>query len=474
MYQPTIGLEIHIELKTESKMFCGCFNNPDEVRANFNTCPICLGHPGTMPVINREAVNSVLKLGLAVGGTIPSVSRFDRKSYFYPDLPKGYQISQYQQPLVEGGYLAGVKITRIHLEEDTARLVHVKGGSLIDFNRAGIPLMELVTEPNIRSAEEAITFARELQLILRYLGISHANMEKGQMRIEVNISVSEDSVLGTKVEIKNLNSFATIKKAINEEIERQKKILEAGGSVAQETYGTAVAKNIAGVTVGSQRSKEASHDYRYFPEPDLPPLDLTKFSLEELRLSLPELPVEKRARFTQEYNLAPAQIEILIGDSCIADYFEKVAKELKFQIPNSKFQILYNYLTSDLFGLMTEQGIALRGLKINPKQLAELVCLIAEDEISSRIAKDVLKEMFLTGLNPRQIIGEKGLSQISDEAIINKTIEKVMAENPAALQDYQKGKANALQFLIGQAMKELKGQANPEILKKLFEKYLLS
>lgn len=470
MYKPTIGLEIHSELKTKSKMFCASPNNSDETRPNFNVCPVCLGHPGTLPVINEEAVKAVIKLGLAVAGKIPSISRFDRKSYFYPDLPKGYQISQYKQPLVEGGNLNGVKITRVHLEEDVGRLVHSPDGksSLVNFNRAGVPLMELVTEPDIKSGEEAVVFAKELQLILRYLGISEANMEKGQMRVEVNISLSQDNEMGTKVEIKNLNSFKSVKEAVDYEIKRQTEILEEGKQVIHETRGW---DDVKRVTV-SQRSKEKAHDYRYFPEPDLPPLDLAKFNIKELKDSLPELPAAKRNRFKKEYGLTLAQAEILIEDNSIAGYFEEAAKELKLLASDYKPQVLFNYLTSDFFGLITEQGISLKESKINPRQLAELTGLIIENKISSRIAKDVLREMFLTGLNPKQIIKEKGLSQISDEAIIEKTIDEVIAENPAALQDYKKGKANALQFLIGQAMKKLKGQANPEILKNLFEKYL--
>ncbi|MEK7574084.1 MAG: Asp-tRNA(Asn)/Glu-tRNA(Gln) amidotransferase subunit GatB [Patescibacteria group bacterium] len=478
-YQPVIGLEIHCELKTKGKMFCGCPNNPDEVRANFNVCPVCLGHPGTLPVINRQAVESVLKLGLALGGKIPAVSRFDRKSYFYPDLPKGYQISQYKQPLVKGGSLAGVKITRIHLEEDTGALSHdKKNHSLVDFNRAGIPLMELVTEPDIRNAEEAVIFAKELQLILRYLGISDANMEKGQMRIEVNISVSNDDKLGTKAEIKNLNSFRAVEESIKYEIKRQTEILEQGGKNVQETRGW---DDVRKETV-SQRFKEESHDYRYFPEPDLPPIELSSFDLDNLKNEIPELPAEKRIRFEKKYGLTAIQTEIIIEDIRVVKYFEEAAGELKFQILNSpatrdtaqqdKFQILYNYLTSDLFGLMAEQGVALKDLKIVPKQLAELVGLIMENEISSRIAKDVLKEMFLTGLSPRQIVQEKELSQISDVGEIENVVKKIIAENLKAVEDYKKGKENILQFLIGKAIADLRGRGNPEVIKKIFKKLI--
>jgi aspartyl-tRNA(Asn)/glutamyl-tRNA(Gln) amidotransferase subunit B len=466
-YIPIIGLEIHCELKTQSKMFCGCANNPDETRANFNVCPICLGHPGTLPVINQKAVKSVLKLGLALNGKIPAVSRFDRKSYFYPDLPKGYQISQYKQPLVEGGNLMGVKITRIHLEEDTGTLSHTKKNySLVDFNRAGIPLMELVTEPDIENTEQAVAFAKELQLILRYLEISDADMEKGQMRIEVNLSLCQNKEkLGTKVEIKNLNSFRAVKEAIDCEIKRQSEILDKGEAIKQETCGWDDVKKI---TV-SQRTKEESHDYRYFPEPDLPPLELSRFDLDNLKNKMPELPVEKRERFKKEYNLTPAQTEILISDIGVADYFEEAAEELKRQASGVKFQSLFNYLTSDLFGLMTKQGIDIHKLKIKPKQLAELVNLITENKISSRIAKNVLKEMFLTGRGPKQIIQEKGLSQISDEGEIEKFIKEVIRKNPNAVEDYKKGKENALQFLVGQVMAKTRGRAKPEIIQQLLK-----
>jgi aspartyl-tRNA(Asn)/glutamyl-tRNA(Gln) amidotransferase subunit B len=482
MYKPTIGLEIHCELKTKSKMFCDSPNNPDETRPNFNVCPICLGHPGTLPVINEEAVKSVLKLGLVVGSVIPPVSRFDRKSYFYPDLPKGYQISQYKQPLVEGGSLTGKKITRIHLEEDTGTLSHVSDNhALVDFNRAGVPLMELVTEPDIHSAEEAVVFAKELRLILRYLGISDADMERGQMRVEVNISLSKNDEMGTKVEIKNLNSFKAVKEAIDFEIKRQTKILEEGKEVAHETRGWEESEK----TTVSQRTKEKAHDYRYFPEPDLPPLDLTKFDFEDLKSLLPELPAAKRVRFAQEYGLSPAQTEILVDNLELADYFEEAISELleeikdvyagqnKLEVYLPGITLLYNYFVTNVLGVMTVQKISsVKELKITPDKLASLVSLVVKKEITTQIAKDILKDMALTGLSPTDIIKEKGLTQISDEGTIEKTIEEIIKENPAALNDYQKGKANALQFLIGQAMKKLKGQANPDILRKLFEKML--
>ena len=501
-YEPTIGLEIHTELKTKTKMFCGCLNDPEEKHPNINICPICLGHPGTLPVINKKAVESVLKLGLALNCTIPEISKFDRKNYFYPDLPKGYQISQYDKPLVIGGELNGVHLTRVHLEEDTGRLVHVgspstgsgQSASLIDFNRAGVPLMEIVTEPDIKSGEQAVKFGQELQLILRYLEISDADMEKGQMRVEANISLGVEGKLGIKVEIKNLNSFRAVAEAIDYEIKRQTQLFEEGKQVIQETRGW----DDANKKTVSQRFKEESHDYRYFPEPDLPPLILrtsdvqnidvnfgtsevqklkkgggaAAFDLEAIKISIPEMPAQKRERFIKEYGLSTSQVEILVSDRRLAQYFEEAVSELKSQEPNSKLQTLFNYLTSDLLGLINQEGIGLNELKIKPEGLAHLAALIDKGELSSRMAKDILLQMFQTGLDPHEIIKEKGISQVSDEEVIKKAIQEVVAENPTAVADYEKGKQNALQFLIGKTMAKLKGQGNPEIISKLLNEEL--
>lgn len=473
-YSPTIGLEIHVELKTKTKMFCGCLNDPDEKHPNINVCPVCLAHPGVLPVINKKAVEAVLKLGLALNSKIPEISKFDRKNYFYPDLPKGYQISQYDKPLAIGGELNGVRITRIHLEEDTGRLIHSPDAksSLVDFNRAGIPLMELVTEPDIKSGEQAVTFAKELQIILRYLEISDADMEKGQLRVEANLSVSKNSQLGTKVEIKNLNSFKAVEESIDYEIKRQSEILDKDEEIKQETCGWDDMKK----RTVSQRSKEEAHDYRYFPEPDLPPLDLTspagEFNLEELKISVPELPAEKRIRFSQEYGLSPNQAEILVEDRGLARYFEESASELRTKLPVPDYQLLLNYFSSDVRGLMNEQKISVEELNITPENFADLIVLLSKGEVSSRLAKDVLKEMFSSGLDPRQIIQEKGLKHISDEEVLKRMIEEIIKENPKAVEDYKKGKENALQFLIGQAMARIKGQANPDTLRKLVLEFL--
>src|SRR3989344_2804043 len=469
-YSPTIGLEVHAELKTRTKMFCRSLNDPNETRPNVNICPICLAHPGTLPVINIEAVKSVIRLGLALVGEILKNSHFDRKSYFYPDLPKGYQISQYEAPLVKGGELLGIKLERIHLEEDTARLVHSEKGSLVDFNRAGIPLMELVTKPVIKSADEAFRFAKELQLILRYLGISDADMEKGQMRVEANVSVAPvgSKELGVKVEVKNINSFREVKNVINYELKRQTEALERGEKIIQETRGS-----ILGAT-RPQRLKEASHDYRYFPEPDLPPLDFTKegIDLEELKLSIPELPEARRKRFFEEYKLPQGQTEALVSNPKLAEYFEESVSELNTVIDEPEkekaIQLLVNYLTSDLVGLMNVAGIQFEKIKISPENFAELVKLIVKGEISSRIAKDVLGEMFIGGLDPDQVIKEKTLTPIADEKVLLETIREVIEANGRAVSDYKKGKANALKFLVGEAMRKLSGRGDPELLEKLF------
>ncbi len=481
-YQATIGLEIHVELKMRTKMFCDSINNPDERHPNLNVCPICMGHPGTLPVINKEAVRKVLTVGRAMGGELAEYSQFDRKNYFYPDLPKGYQISQYKYPLVSGGELKGIKITRVHLEEETGKLIHGKDGSLVDFNRAGIPLMELVTEPVIKSGEEAVIFAKEFQLILRYLDVSDADMERGQMRVEVNISLQKNAEklaslrtgitgnpteakllgLGTKVEIKNLNSFRAVEQAINYEIERQGKILDEGKKVVQETRGWDENKQ----ATFSQREKEESHDYRYFPEPDLPCLEIKNLKLE---IGTIELPQQKRERFKKKYNLKDEQMEIFIRDKKFADYFEAVASEIK---EAQLFSLITNYLVSDLQGLMKEKILSFDELLMTPENFAELINMIAKEEINSRAAKDVLRMMVERGGDPSVIVEELGLRQITDEAAINNLADKIISENPAVAEEYKKGKEASLQFLIGQGMKETKGSVNPETLKKALKQKL--
>ena len=468
-HRPTIGLEIHAELKTRTKMFCDSPNVSGETRPNVNVCPVCLGHPGTLPVPNKQAIAHVIKTGLALGGHVNAVTKFDRKNYFYPDLPKGYQISQYDKPLVHGGELMGVRIRRIHLEEDTGTLVHADNASLVDYNRSGVPLMELVTEPDLHGADDAAAFARELQLILRYLGVSDANMEKGEMRIEANVSLD----MGTKVELKNINSFKAVHDAVEYELARQEEALSRAEKLTQETRGWDEVKQKTVL----QRSKEEAHDYRYFPEPDIPPFEAAAFEPEKLRETLPELPAQKRERFTREYGLAAPQAEILVSDLLVADYFEEAASELREQLPDERLPVsaaatLYHYLTSDLRGLMNKDSVTFLGLKVKPEHLAHLAALVHEKKITSRQAKDMLVRMFATGDDPEEIAAREGIGVASDTDELEAVVRAIIAENPAAVADYKKGKTASLQFLIGKAMGKLKGRAQPAILKELFERYL--
>jgi len=476
-YESTIGLEIHAELKTRTKMFCDSLNNPDEKEPNVNVCPICLAHPGTLPVMNKKAVEAVIKVGMALHGDIPAKSKFDRKNYFYPDLPKGYQISQYDVPLVFGGVLNGVQLTRIHLEEDTGRLLHAedKKYSLVDFNRAGVPLMELVTEPDMKTAEEAVAFARELQMILRYLGVSDADMEKGQMRVEANVSlgtmVDGKKVLGTKVEVKNINSFKAVAGAIEYEFRRQKSLLDDGENIAQETRGWDEHKQ---ATV-SQRSKEEAHDYRYFPEPDLPPLDISVFDLHTIQKSIPELPQAKRVRFIKEYGLSPDVVDVLVSDREHATFFENSASELSSHDKENfskEVVLLGSYLNADVRGILIEQRITFSEMKLTPENFSDLIELISHDKVSSRTAKDLLREMVIQGGDPNTLLTDKGLEQVSDEVALGETVSHIIEANPDAVADFKKGKENAVQFLVGKAMGVLKGAGNPQVLRKLFEEEL--
>jgi aspartyl-tRNA(Asn)/glutamyl-tRNA(Gln) amidotransferase subunit B len=463
-YIPTIGLEIHAELKTATKMFCDSKNDPFNSAPNTNVCPICMGHPGTLPTINKKAVESVLRVGTSIGANLADFTEFDRKNYFYPDIPKGYQLSQYKYPLVSGGELAGMKITRIHLEEDTASSGHDEGDySLVDFNRAGVPLMELVTEPVMHSAKEAGDFGRELQLLLRTLGVSEANMEKGEMRVEVNISIAtpEDTAarkFGTKVEVKNINSFRAAEKAIEYETARHIAALESGEKIVQETRGWDETKQ---KTI-SQRKKEDSHDYRYFPDPDLPKLKLSEipeFSRERLLETLPELPWQKRERYAK-LGLKPLDVSIYVANPEVAAFFEAAGGSV----------LASNYIASDLLGLIRKKHgegkeAMIASLPFGPAEFAALMKMISAGKVSSRGAKDILAIMFEQGGNPEKIAVEKDLIQKSDEGAIKKIAEEVVAENPDAVAEYKKGKAASLMYLVGQGMKKSKGSANPELLK---------
>ncbi|MDP3003973.1 MAG: Asp-tRNA(Asn)/Glu-tRNA(Gln) amidotransferase subunit GatB [Candidatus Azambacteria bacterium] len=480
-YESVIGLEIHAELKTKTKMFCACKNDPDERHPNVNICPICTGQPGTLPVINKEAVNNVIKVGLALKSKISEITKWDRKNYFYPDLPKGYQISQYDNPICVGGALnipgsgKKVKIRRIHLEEDTGRLIHFGhvGHSLVDFNRAGVSLMELVTEPDLNSGEEVSVFAEELQLVLRYLGVSDADMEKGQLRIEANLSLKPlgSKEFGTKVEIKNLNSFKAARNAIDYEIKRQAELLEHGKKIIQETRGWDESK---GETV-LQRIKEESHDYRYFPEPDLPPLKIDLGLVEKLKTTLGELPQDKRDRFKKQYGLTDSQINILVNDEKLAGFFENVVSELMSLEENEKQTLVNlsaNYILGDFLGLLNEASAEVDDIRISAEDFAEWVGLIHRGVITSRAAKEVLKEMWATGKDPDLIIKEKDLTQVQDIIELEKIASKIIDENQTAVLDYKQGKEASLQFLIGAVMRETRGKANPEIISNILKKLL--
>src|SRR3989344_1938271 len=473
MYRATIGLEVHAELMTATKMFCGCRNDPDEKTPNKNVCAVCLAHPGTLPVINKEAVRKVLMAGTAGGGTLAAdYTEFDRKNYFYPDIPKGYQISQYRFPLVSGGALAGVALTRIHLEEDTARSIHdLKSqfsiynlqkdrdslkienlnteNSFVDYNRAGVPLMELVTEPVIHTAKEAGAFARELQLLLRTLGAGEANMEKGEMRVEANISVSKEtpskakespSKLGTKVEVKNLNSFRSVERAIAFEVERQSKALDAGETVVQETRGW---DEIKGVTF-SQRKKESSHDYRYFPDPDLPSLRLGEISTFR-DFDIPELPWQQRGRRRALGFLQEQDIEQLLGDTQLAGFFAEVTGRV--ESPALK-KSAANYLLNDVAGVRKEKPDWLPDIEVFIKALA-----LPSPQAKSSIASGVLV-------------------QVVDDSALPTIAQQVIDANPKVVAEYKAGKGAALQFLVGQGMKVSKGRSNPQALREAIQKIL--
>jgi aspartyl-tRNA(Asn)/glutamyl-tRNA(Gln) amidotransferase subunit B len=502
-YIPTIGMEIHVELATESKMFCGCKNGMGlEKKPNKNICPVCTGQPGATPVPNAQAVDFVVQAGLALQCRITEESKFDRKNYFYPDLPKGYQISQYDLPICRDGrlefqvykddkdkgnvqaetYSKEVGIHRIHLEEDTAKLTHhpVSGESLVDFNRSSVPLMELVSEADITSAKEARKFCEELQLIFRYIGISPADMEKGQMRCEANVSLhkeGEDILSGTKVELKNINSFRAIEKGIEYEIERQAELLENGEKVIQETRGWDENK---GETF-SQRKKENADDYRYFPDPDLQPFILNAEYQKQMMRSLPELPRERRVRFQKEYNLLPENVEVLVTNKELGEYFEQIASELTnwFQEEGVKlddkakvkvYRLANGYLITNLSKLMSDNEVSVKDLKITAENFAELIKMIQLGEINSSTAQTVLEEMFKTGGDPSQIVEEKDLGQVSDSGELEKVVEGILSAYPEAVADYKAGKENSIKFLMGQVMKETKGKANPPMVMEMLKK----
>lgn len=428
-----------------------------------------MGHPGTLPVANIEAIKKVLLVGKALSCTLASISKFDRKHYFYPDLPKGYQISQYDMPLCEKGSLQigekSVRITRIHLEEDAGKLLHPLESShtLADYNRAGAPLMELVTEPDLSSAKEAQLFAQELQLILRYLKASDADMEKGQMRVEVNISLSKQKELGTKVEIKNLNSFRVMEQAISFEIQRQTSILERGEKIQQETRGWDEKKKETYV----QREKEEAHDYRYFPEPDLPPITITQKQVHEILAFMPELPSQRRERFQKEYGISADGAELFTQQKELGEYFEKVVSELGENLSSKvlveRIRLATNYMQSDLVGILQGKLITDKHVRLTPENFAELMVMLQEGSVSSAIAKSLLKDMVETGADPSNLMQDKGISLIQEEGEVEAIAKEIVSKNPKAVEDFKNGKGSALQFLVGQMMAATKGAVNPEV-----------
>lgn len=459
-YKTTIGLEIHAELKTNTKMFCGCKNDPHCAEPNTNICEVCTAQPGTLPVVNKQAVEKVLLVGKALESNLATFSEFDRKNYFYPDIPKAYQISQYAYPLVSGGSLAEVEITRIHLEEDTARNLHDKtSGSVVDFNRSGVPLMELVTEPVIHDAETAGKFARELQLLLRTLGASDANMEKGEMRVEANISVSKTDELGTKVEVKNLNSFKSVESAIEYEVRRQIELLEAGEKVTQETRGWDENK----ARTFSQRSKETADDYRYFPDPDITKYDLAQikdFSAPRLDEKLPEIPSKTRLSWL-ELGLSEATIEVLLQDKVLKELFISTVSELG---SSDNAKLVSNYVSSDVQGLLAVGGKEL--YEGAPRTLAKLCEMLANSKINSRVAKDLLPEVVFDGIDPEKVAQERGLIQDSSLEALSELVQQILTDNDKAVAEYRDGKESAVKFLVGQGMKLSKGTANPQLLEQ--------
>ena len=461
-YYTTIGLEIHAELKTKSKMWCDCRNNPDSSKPNINTCPICMAHPGTLPVPNLEAIKKVTQVGLAIGANIADFTEFDRKNYFYPDIPKGYQITQYKYPIVSGGKLAGVDITRIHLEEDTAKSLHENGDfTLIDFNRAGVPLMELVTEACIHDAETAVRFAKELQLILRSVDASDANLDLGQMRVEVNISVSTDkNKFGTKVEIKNLNSFKTVEKSIEYEVKRHIKAIESGEAIVQETRGWDETKQ----STFSQRKKENAHDYRYFPDPDIPKFYLSKlFDLDEMKKNLPELPAQRRERLTS-LGLKADTVEILTGDLVLSNFMDSLGEtEGKF------LSLASNYLITDILGNLKKDGLEIKNETLpNINSFKELIKLNIENKLSSRGVKDLLP-FIAEEISVEKLAEEKGYIQKNDIDSLTKIVDEVIAGNEKEWAAFKAGNDKLTMFFVGKCMKASGGAGNPGLFQEIIK-----
>jgi aspartyl-tRNA(Asn)/glutamyl-tRNA(Gln) amidotransferase subunit B len=478
-YESVIGLETHLELSTKTKMFCGCMLSFGEEKNKY-TCEVCLGHPGALPVLNKKAVEYATKIALALNSKINDRTIFHRKNYFYPDMPKNYQISQYDLPLGVGGYLdiemgeytRRVGITRVHMEEDTGKLIHTgttgriseSESSIVDFNRAGTPLIEIVTEPDIRTPEEARVYVETLRKLLLYLDVSNCSMEEGSLRCDANASLrlAGESGLGTKTEIKNLNSFKFLQKGLEYEVKRQKKLLDLGKPVIQQTRHYDNKSD----TTKALRSKEEAHDYRYFPEPDLVPILMDAIVVENIGKSIPELPAEKSNRYQKEFGLNPYDAGFMSGDRSIASYFERCLK----CYDNTKTVV--NWIMGDFSALANKEKIPVDGSKVTPENLCNMLKMIDSGKISSKIAKTVFEEMFSTGGDPESIIGEKGLEQISDSSELEDIIEQIISDNPGPAEQYREGKKKAIGFLIGQVMAKTKGKANPKLVNEIMSKKL--
>jgi aspartyl-tRNA(Asn)/glutamyl-tRNA(Gln) amidotransferase subunit B len=474
-YEAVIGLEVHAQLLTRAKIFCGC---PTSFGAlpNTQTCPVCLGMPGSLPVLNKKAVEFALKMALATDCTINPESVFARKNYFYPDLPKGYQISQYESPLAEHGHLPirvngelkRIGITRIHLEEDAGKLIHHESRpvSLVDFNRTGVPLIEIVSEPDLRTPEEAVAYLKGLRNILVYLEVCDGNMEEGSLRCDANVSLRPvgGQALGTKVELKNMNSFRFVKAALEFEIRRQRALLDAGREIIQETR---LWDTVQGQTV-SMRGKEEAHDYRYFPDPDLVPVKIDGDWLASLRKNLPELPAAREERFVSEYGIPPYDAEVLTGDKALADYFEAVVKEF----PHPKQ--VSNWVMVELMRVLKQEDGGLGACKITPQALARLLALVEAGTISGKMAKAVFEDMAASGQEPEAVIKAKGLVQITDTGALEAAAREILAAHPQEAADYRAGKTKVLGFFVGQLMKKTKGQANPQLANEVFKQLLAS
>jgi aspartyl-tRNA(Asn)/glutamyl-tRNA(Gln) amidotransferase subunit B len=477
-FEPVIGLEVHAELLTQSKMFCGCaVVDSTTAEPNRYVCPVCTGQPGALPVVNKRAVEYAIRVGLALNCAIQRVNVFARKNYFYPDLPKGYQISQYELPLATNGWILidtdeGPKricVRRVHLEEDTGKLFHVDDHSLVDFNRSGVPLLEIVSEPDLHSVEDVKAYATKLRTILRYLGVNNGDMEKGVIRFEANVSVREEGTnkLNTRTEIKNLNSFRALVNGSAYEIDRQSKVYERGGAVEQETLGW---NEATGKTV-SQRSKEQAHDYRYFPEPDIPPLEIDPAWVEEIRASLPELPDAKRERLLA-LSLTPYDAGILVAERGVADYFDAAVKAA--QAKKIEPKTVANWVISSLFSLLNESRQEIEQCRVTPENLVDLIKLVNDGAININTGKSVLNEMFATGQSADKIVKAKGLAQVSDESAIAAAIEKAIADSPDQLATYLGGKDTMAKWFFGQVMKAMGGKANPAVVQKKLDEKLNS